>query len=136
MKYLLDVTVLVALCVETHEFHSRVSQWMDKNIHSADMEFLTCSMTELGYLRVLAHTPVYSFTVEHGKQFLAQLKSSALVRCEFLDDTHGAAELPGWIKGPKQISDGHLVELAKAYGARLATLDENIPGAMLIPHSR
>jgi hypothetical protein len=46
---------------------------------------------------------VYSFTIEHGKQFLAQLKSSALVRCEFLDNTHGAAELPGWVKGPKQI---------------------------------
>jgi len=51
---------------------------------------------------------MYSFTIEHGKQFLAELKSSALVRCEFLDDTHGAAELPGWVKGPKQISDGHL----------------------------
>ena len=135
MKYLLDVNVLVALCVETHEFHSWCPNgW--KNIHSADMEFLTCSITELGYLRVLAHTPMYSFTIEHGKQFLAQLKSSALVRCEFLDDTHGAAELPGWVKDPKQISDEHFVELAKVYGAKLATLDENIPGAMLIPHSR
>jgi len=28
------------------------------------------------------------------------------------------------------------VELAKVYGAKLATLDENFPGAMLIPHSR
>ena len=80
MKYLLDVNVLVALCVETHEFHSRVSRWIDNNIHSGDMEFLTCSITELGYLRVLAQTPVYSFTIEHGKQFLTQLKSSTLVR--------------------------------------------------------
>jgi uncharacterized protein len=134
MKYLLDVNVLVALCVETHEFHSRVSRWIDNNIHSGDMEFLTCSITELGYLRVLAQTPVYSFTIEHGKQFLTQLKSSTLVRCEFLDDTHGAAELPRWVKGPKQISDGHLVQLAKAYGAKLASLDENIRGAMVIPN--
>ena len=136
MRYLLDVNVLVALCVETHEFHSRVSRWIDNNIHSTGMEFLTCSITELGYLRVLAQTPVYSFTIEHGRQFLAQLKSSTLVRCKSLDDTNGAAQLPGWVKGPKQISDGHLVELAKACGVKLASLDEDIPGAMVIPSER
>jgi uncharacterized protein len=133
MKYLLDVNILVALCVETHEFHSRVSRWMEKNIHSSHTEFLTCAVTELGFLRVLTQTPAYSFTIDHGKRFLAQLRSSTLVRCDFLNDTHGAAELPGWVKGPKQISDGHLAELAKAHGARLATLDENIPGATVIP---
>jgi len=38
-------------------------------------------------------------------------------------------------QGPKQISGGHFVELAKVYGAKLATFDENIPGAM-IPDGR
>jgi len=50
-----------------------------------------------------------------------------------MDDDHGAAKLPGLVKGPKQISDAHLVELAKAHGAKLATLEENIPGAVVIP---
>jgi uncharacterized protein len=136
MKYLLDVNVLVALCLESHEFHGRVSRWVGKNIDSDVMDFFTCPMTELGYLRVIAQTPVYSFTIEHGKQFLAQLKPSTLIRCEFMDDEHGAAKLPVWVKGPKQISDGHLIELAKAHGAKLATLDENIPGTMVIPDCR
>jgi len=38
-----------------------------------------------------------------------------------------------WVKTPKQITDGHLAQLAKANGAILATLDGRIPGAFLIP---
>src|ERR1700723_2813726 len=41
--------------------------------------------------------------------------------------------LPGWVRAPKQITDGHLSKLATAKGAVLATLDENIPGSYLIP---
>jgi hypothetical protein len=136
MKYLLDVNVLVAICVETHEFHGRVSRWIEKALDSGELEFLTCSLTELGFLRVLTQTAAFSFTIEHGKQFLSQLKSSPKLGCKFLADTEGAAELPGWVKGPKQITDGHLVELAKSNDAKFATLDQNIPGAVLIPTTR
>ncbi|HEV2730208.1 MAG TPA: hypothetical protein VGV15_09255, partial [Terriglobales bacterium] len=55
---------------------------------------------------------------------------------EFIADNLGASDLPGWVKLAKQITDGHLVELAKANGAILATLDERIPGAFAIPESR
>jgi hypothetical protein len=37
------------------------------------------------------------------------------------------------VKTPKQTTDGHLVQLAKANGAILATLNAGIPGAFLIP---
>jgi len=43
------------------------------------------------------------------------------------------SSLPQWAKSPAQTTDGHLVELAKAHSAVLATLDEGIPGAFLIP---
>jgi hypothetical protein len=43
------------------------------------------------------------------------------------------AQLPRWVKGPKQITDGHLLGLAKAHGAEMATLDERIPSALVIP---
>jgi len=33
-------------------------------------------------------------------------------------------------------TDAHLLELAKAHGARLATLDRRIPGAFLVPGVR
>jgi len=45
----------------------------------------------------------------------------------------GLEHLPRWVKGPKQITDGHLLGLAKAHGAEMATLDERIRGALVIP---
>jgi predicted nucleic acid-binding protein len=50
-------------------------------------------------------------------------------------DDSDAAMLPAWVKGPKQIMDGHLAALAKRHGARLATLDNGTPGAFVIPES-
>jgi hypothetical protein len=38
-----------------------------------------------------------------------------------------------WVKVPKQMTNGHFAELAKAHGAVLATLDESSVGSYLIP---
>ena len=51
----------------------------------------------------------------------------------FIHDDVKADRLPSWVKTAKQITDGHLVELAKAHEAILATLDEKIAEAYLIP---
>ena len=40
----------------------------------------------------------------------------------FLADNQGIADLPLWVKGPKQITDGHLLGLAKKHAATLATV--------------
>ena len=130
MKYLLDVNALVALCVSDHEFHDRVSHWVGQSDHA---EFLTCAVTELGFLRVLAQAPLYSFTIEESKRLLSQLKLNGPLSFAFLTDGRSASDLPSWVKGPKQITDGHLVDLAKAHDAKLATLDKGIPGTLLIP---
>ncbi len=47
-------------------------------------------------------------------------------------DLLGADRLPGYALGAKQVTDGHLLELAKAASMQLATLDKGIPGACLI----
>lgn len=132
MRFLLDVNVLVAICVDHHEFHERVASWMNESARSDRAELMTCAVIELGFLRVLAQAPSYSFTIEHGIELLSRLKSSKEYRFGFLSDELGIAQLPRWVKGPKQITDGHLAELAKAHGATLATLDEGIPSAMVI----
>lgn len=132
MKFLLDVNVLVAICVNQHEFHERVATWLNSSARSDRAELMTCAITELGFLRVLAQAPSYSFTVEHGIELLSRLKSSKEYRFGFLSDELGIIHLPRWVKRPKQITDGHLAELAKAHGATLATLDESIPSAMVI----
>ena len=51
----------------------------------------------------------------------------------FLPDANDISNLPSWVSGPKQITEGHLLELAKAHRAALATLDAKIPGGYLIP---
>jgi hypothetical protein len=64
---------------------------------------------------------------------LLRLKQTRTHRLTFISDNHDVSHLPGWVRAPKQITDGHLVPLASATDAVLATLDENIPGSYLIP---
>ena len=93
----------------------------------------SCSITELGFLRVLAQAPAYGFTVAQARTLLLRLKEGRTSRLTFIADEHDVSHLPGWVRAPKQITDGHLSKLATAKGAVLATLDESIPGSYLIP---
>jgi hypothetical protein len=61
------------------------------------------------------------------------MKQAKVFRFELVADDHDLSNLPTWVKTPKQITDGHLLELARANGAVLATLDARIPGAYFIP---
>jgi hypothetical protein len=61
-----------------------------------------------------------------------ELKSWSTLPLEFLPDAIDISALPAWVKTPKQTTDGHLVQLAIANSAVLATLDDGIPGAFLI----
>jgi predicted nucleic acid-binding protein len=108
-------------------------KWMARTSRAADCKFLTCAITEIGLLRTLVPARAYSFTIQQGKDVLAQLKSTNGYDFEFLLDDIGIEHLPVWVRGGKQITDGHLLGLAKAHGATLATLDEGIRGAYLIP---
>src|SRR6185437_5619931 len=78
----------------------------------------------------------------HGSRTLGNAGRSACAeltrlkrdrRCIFLGDPIGAEHLPSWVLKSDQTTDGHLLQLASAYGAALATLDKGIPGALLIP---
>ncbi|MFL6601649.1 MAG: hypothetical protein ACJ8R9_09980 [Steroidobacteraceae bacterium] len=51
----------------------------------------------------------------------------------FLEDGLGADRFPEWVGKSKQVTDGHLLQLAIDHGATFATLDEGIPGALLVP---
>jgi predicted nucleic acid-binding protein len=130
MIYLLDVNALVALGFINHEFHDRLAAW----VRSQNLPNLaSCSITELGFVRVLAQAPAYGFTVTQARTLLLRLKEARTSRLTFISDEHDVSHLPGWVKAPKQITDGHLSKLAIANSAVLATLDESIPGSYLIP---
>jgi predicted nucleic acid-binding protein len=93
----------------------------------------TCSITELGFIRVLAQAPAYGLTVTQARTLLLKMKETGASRFTFLADDHDISQLPTWVKTPKQITDGHLAKLAVANGGELATLDERIPDSYLIP---
>ena len=73
MIYLLDVNALVALGFINHEFHDRVAAWVQS--HNS-LNLASCSITELGFLRVLAQAPAYGFTVNQARTLLLHLKEA------------------------------------------------------------
>lgn len=131
MTYLLDVNALVALGFDGHEHHERVGHWL-KGLPVA-VRLATCPITELGFVRVLQQAPQYRVAIADGRNLLARLQGNGVRPVVFLADGHGAANLPSWVKTGRQTTDGHLLALAGAHGARLATLDKGIPGAFMIP---
>lgn len=133
MKYLLDVNALVALGFNDHEFHRRVAGWVKVLASDPDGEIATCSITELGFVRVLAQATQYGFSVSQACNLLQQMKRAKAPRFSFILDDHDISRIPGWVKTAKQTTEGHLVQLAKAKSAILATLDEGIPGSFVIP---
>jgi predicted nucleic acid-binding protein len=96
-------------------------------------ELITCSITELGFVRVLAQAPQYGFSVAQARTLLLRLKAADALKFTFITDDHDVSHIPAWAKTAKQTTDGHLAQLARAKGAILATLDGRIPGAFLIP---
>jgi predicted nucleic acid-binding protein len=111
MTYLLDVNALLALGVIDHEFHTRISKWLHRQ---PALRLATCAITELGFVRLACQIPAYGFTVVQAKLVLRDLTGASAGRFTFLVDDQGASQLPSWVKGAKQITDGHLVALASA----------------------
>ena len=109
--------------------------WVNDLSASGPPEFATCAITELGFVRVIGQAPQYDFTVTQARELLLRIKAEAAAHFTFISDDHDASRLPGWVKTPKQTTDGHLVQLARANGTMLATFDRGIPGAFLVPDS-
>ncbi len=133
MRYLLDVNALVALGFLEHEFHARVGRWLLSPGKGESYEILTCPITELGFVRVLSQAPQYGLTVAQSRTLMARLKAQRRVPFRFISDNHDISRLPARVKTGRQTTDGHLAELARAQDSVLATLDERIPSAFVIP---
>ena len=131
MRYLLDVNALVAFGHSEHLFHARVVRWAATVAGNNTPQFATSSITELGFVRVMSQA--YGASVPEAKSLLIALKGFEGLNFQFVTDDHAASKLPAWVSGPKQITDGHLFELARSKDCVLATLDERIPGAFVIP---
>jgi uncharacterized protein len=133
MKYLLDVNALLALALDEHEFHNPVAAWINQLAESGIPELATCAITELGFVRILGQAQKYRLNVKQARVLLMELKRDSQVRFSFLPDARDISQLPKWVFSSKQVTDGHLAELAASNGWALATLDRGIPSAFVIP---
>ena len=130
MRYLLDVNTLIALAHTGHSLHTKAIGWYRSVLTSAT-GLHTCAITELGFVRVSVVTGL-QVDITVAKQALDALKSSSKVRFELIPDDIGVAQLPSFVKKPQNVTDGHLIELARKNSVCLVTLDRGIPGATFI----
>ena len=72
----MDVNALLALAVLEHEFRPRVANWLGRLAARGVPELVTCSITELGFVRVLGQAQQYGSSVAQARELLLHLKGS------------------------------------------------------------
>ena len=128
MKYLIDVNIALAVLITGHTEHRRAEKWLVSL--SATDEVLLCPHIELGFVRV-ALLGKYIPEMATAKKVLAGFVPGK-AKLGFVSDSSRVKDLPTWVKTGAAIADGHLLNVAEAHGAKLATMDEGIPGAFVI----
>jgi predicted nucleic acid-binding protein len=128
MKYLLDVNVLTAWGWADHADHDRVARWIGKVRKKGGDGLLTSAIPQLGFVRVSVQRTGGEVSPEVLTGMLRALGSGH----EFVPDDQEASRWPAWCQAASRTTDAHLLGLAKAHGAELATLDRGIPGAFII----
>ena len=126
----MDVNALIALAHTGHVFHAKASKWF-LSVAATARGFHTCSITEIGFVRVSVVTGLQP-DIATAKQALDALKSSSRIRFELVSDDVGVAQLPAFVKKPQAITGGHLFELARKNSMQLVTFDQGIPSALHI----
>jgi predicted nucleic acid-binding protein len=133
MNYLMDVNALVAWGWSDHADHDRVDRWIAARMKEGQDTLLTSAIPELGFVRVSVQRSQGCVSVAQAGTVLAGLLNRLGKGHEFLADDQHARSWPAWCQGAARTTDAHLLALAKAHRAELATLDTGIPGAFVIP---
>ncbi|MGH7339207.1 MAG: TA system VapC family ribonuclease toxin [Candidatus Rokuibacteriota bacterium] len=133
MTALLDVNVLVALAWPNHVHHGPALAWFERR---AAEGWATCPLTQSGFVRVSSNPRVLpaAKTPEEAIRLLRRIV--ALPGHEFWADdvaiADGGTVDAGRIRVHSQVTDAHLLALARRRGGRLATFDRAV-GALLPP---
>ena len=118
---LLDVNALVALAWDSHVHHAAMRTWFAA--HAAH-GWATCPVTESGFVRVSSNPHVLPspIGVDAARGVLAALR--AVEGHSFLVDDVSIvdADVPP-TGGHRQVTDAHLLTLARRHGMRLVTFD-------------
>ena len=105
---------MIACGWESHREHVRANRWL-----SRAKSFATCSITQMGFLRV-SLSPAFGASFEQAMAALEAILRLGSHR--FLRDATRAQSLPR-IETGKEVTDAHLVRLARRYRLKLATFD-------------
>ena len=132
MNFLLDVNILVAWGWSDHVAHDDTSRWIAEIRQAGRSKLLTSAIPELGFVRVSVQRTRGIVTVDQAAATLGGMLRSLGVAHQFVADDQAARQFPAWCRYASQTTDAHLMELAAAHGAVLATLDTAIPGAFLV----
>ena len=121
---LLDVNALVALTWDSHVHHARARGWFAANSSAG---WATCPLTESGFVRVSSNPKVLPspIGVEQARGVLASLRNVAGHRFLVDDVSITDADVPT-LSGHRQVSDAHLLTLARRHGVRLVTFDPGV----------
>jgi toxin-antitoxin system PIN domain toxin len=121
---LLDVNALVALAWDSHVHHAAMRAWFAAN-HSAG--WATCPITESGFVRVSSNPIVLpsAIGVDAARGVLSALRAHPGHRFLTDDVSMSDGDVP-LIAGYRQVTDAHLLTLARRRGVRLVTFDARI----------
>jgi hypothetical protein len=118
---LLDVNALVALAWDAHVHHAAVRKWFAAN---AAHGWATCSLTESGFVRVSSNPVVLpsAIGVEDARGVIVALRAVGAHRFLVDDVSLTDGDVPPLV-GHQQVTDAHLVTLARRNDTRLITFD-------------
>jgi uncharacterized protein len=121
---LLDVNALVALAWDSHVHHAAIRAWFTAN---ASAGWATCPATESGFVRVSSNPVVLpsAIGVTAARGVLAALRAHPDHRFLSDDVSMSDVDVPA-IAGYRQVTDAHLLTLARRRGVRLVTFDASI----------
>lgn len=144
MVALLDVNVLTALAWPNHDHHQYADDWF---VAAAKSGWATCPITESGFVRISANPRALSATAS-PQDAIAMLRGLREVGTHhfWADDVSivGSPEFPAAaLVGHKQVTDAHLLALARRRGGvlvtfdrRLAALSQNPPAELILIPSK
>jgi predicted nucleic acid-binding protein len=124
VRYLLDVSTIVALVWSGHNDHDKANTW------AVGKKIAVCPITELGFLRVVT-SPAFNATMSDARAVLENFLT--VEKPEFVPaDVRALAGEVAPSSG--KTTDWYLANLAHVHGMRWATLDTRAkhPSAVLV----
>lgn len=124
MGALLDVNALVALAWDSHVHHARIRAWFLANSAAG---WATCPITESGFVRVSSNPKVLPSAIgtAAARDVLSALRGRPGHRFLTDDVSLNDDDVPP-IAGYRQVTDAHLLALARRREVRLVTFDASI----------